>query len=172
MKWAVPVDDHRTRWLTVDFYPFEDGEPTDEAMRAMRQTFNIGYAENLPLDWAQQVGAWWNLGHPARQGPIWEDEAIMSTQGSDERGRFPDWDKWRLATSDRGVLFMHELWEEQVERIQEGLDPVGIIRGPEAEQIIPIPGENLHIPWDEGKRLWDMPLQERIERRIKEIEHK
>ena len=41
--------------MTVDFYPFEDGEPTEEALRAMSPRFNIGYADNLPVDWAAQV---------------------------------------------------------------------------------------------------------------------
>ena len=96
--------------------------------------------------WFEDVGHWWNLGHPARQGPIWEDEAIMSTQGPDERGRFPDWDKWRLATSDRGVLLMHELWEEQVERLQEGLDPVGIVRGPKPSRSSRSPAKTCTCP--------------------------
>ena len=66
---------------------------------------------------------------------------------------------------------MHELWEEQVERVQEGLDPLGIIRGPEAEQIIPLTGENLLLSWEEGKKLFDMSLDQRIDRRIKQIQH-
>jgi hypothetical protein len=67
---------------------------------------------------------------------------------------------------------MHELWEEQVERVQEGLDPLGIIRGAEGEEIIPIPGENMNLPWDEGMRLFNMSLAERVERRVKQIEHR
>ena len=57
------------------------------------------------LDWAQQVGAWWNLGHPWRQNVPWEDEVCQATQGPVERHGLPDWDRWRLATSDRGLIF-------------------------------------------------------------------
>jgi phenylpropionate dioxygenase-like ring-hydroxylating dioxygenase large terminal subunit len=163
MKWAVPVDDVHTRWLTVDFYPFEDGEPTEEAIRAMNQKFNIGYAENLPLDWAQQVGAWWNLGHPWRQGNLWEDEVAQQTQGSPERGFLPDWERWHLATSDRGTVLNREVWREQVERVRQGLDPIGVIRDPKDDQPIHVTSDNIaDLTWEEGMRLMAMSADERI----------
>ena len=42
---------------------------------------NIARASALPTDWAQQVGSYWNYGHPWRQGNIWEDEVAQQTQG-------------------------------------------------------------------------------------------
>jgi len=171
MNWAVPMDDYTTRWFGVSFYPYDaDGNVPDSALRRMAQDTPTDAGGPFYDGWFEDVGHWWNLGHPARQGQIWEDEAIMSSQGPEERNRLPDWDKWRLATSDRGLILMHELWEEQVERVQEGLDPLGIIRGSEADQIIPIPSENMHLNWEEGMRLFNMSLEERIERRLKQIE--
>ena len=35
---------------------------------------------------------------------------------------------------------MHEPWEEQVERVQQGLDLLGIIRAREGEQMMPMLG--------------------------------
>ena len=173
MNWAVPIDDFTTRWLGVSFHPYgKDGKLPESAMRRMAPDTPNDSGGPFYDGWYEDIGYWWNTGHPLRQGPIWEDEAIMTTQGSNERNRLPNWDKWRLGTSDRGVLLMHELWEEQVERVQEGLDPLGIIRGPQAEQIIPLPGENLHLSWDEGMRLFNMSLDERIDRRVKQIEHR
>lgn len=86
----------------------------------------------------------------------------MATQGRDERGGFPDWEKMTFGSSDRGVLLMHKLWDEQVSRVQDGADPVGIVRGPEAEQIIPVPGQVAFVDREEGMRLFSMPLEERI----------
>jgi hypothetical protein len=106
MKWAVTVDDYRTRWFTVDFFPFDENGQAPEAARSAGQRFNIGHVEDLPLDWAQQVGAWWNLGHPWRQGNLWEDEVAQQTQGPVERHYLPDWGKWHLATTDRGLLLI------------------------------------------------------------------
>ncbi len=172
MNWAVPMDDYTTRWFGVSFHPYDE-------TGNLPASFARRIAQDTPTDaggpfydgWFEDVGHYWNYGHPLRSGPIWEDEAIMSTQGPEERNRLPDWDKWRLASSDRGVLLMHELWEEQVERVQEGLDPLGIFRGDAAEQLIPLPGENMHLSWEEGMRLFNMPLEERIDRRLKQISH-
>jgi hypothetical protein len=165
MKWAVPVDDYRARWLTVDFFPFDEhGQPTQEAIRAMSNRFNIGHVENLPLDWAQQVGAWWNLGHPWRQGNLWEDEVCQQTQGPAERNYLPDWERWRLATSDRGLLLNREVWREQVERVRRGLDPIGITRGEPEDRLIRVPSDNIYdLTWDEAMRLYDLTPEERAE---------
>lgn len=166
MKWAVPIDDYRTRWFTVDFYPFENGEPTEEAIHAMNNTsFHIGWAPpDLPKDWAQQVGAWWNLGHPWRQGNVWEDEVAQQTQGSEERNFLPDWEKWHLASSDRGLVMNKRVWKEQVDRVKEGLDPIGVIRDSEDDQPIRVTSDNIHnLTWEEGMRLYNMTPEERIQ---------
>jgi hypothetical protein len=46
----------------------------------------------------------------------------------------PDWDKWRLATSDSGLVLNREVWREQMERVKQGQDPIGIVRGLDEEQ--------------------------------------
>jgi phenylpropionate dioxygenase-like ring-hydroxylating dioxygenase large terminal subunit len=163
MKWAVPVDDYRTRWFTVDFFPFgDDGQPTKEAIKAAGSHFNIGHAENLPVDWAQQVGAWWNLGHPWRQGNLWEDEVCQQTQGPEERHFLPDWERWRLATSDAGLMLNREVWREQMERVRQGLDPVGVSHGDGDDRLIRVPSDNIYdLTWDEAMRLYNLTPEER-----------
>ncbi|MSQ24286.1 MAG: hypothetical protein EXR58_07035 [Chloroflexi bacterium] len=171
--WAVPTDDYTTRWFGTSFHAYDEhGKIPESAIRQMQQNTPSDGGGPFYDGWFEDVGHWWNLGHPLRQGPIWEDEAIMSTQGPEERGRLPDWDKWRLGTSDRGVVMMHELWEEQVERVQDGLDPIGIIRGPEAEQIMPMPGDVLNLSWEEGKRRFDLSIEERMEMSLKELQER
>ena len=93
----------------------------------------------------------------------------MSTQGPEERNRLPDLNKWRLTSSDRGVLLMHEIWEEQIERVQEGLDPIGIVRGPQAEQMMPMMGEVAYVPWEEGMRRFNQSGEERIGAQVEEL---
>jgi phenylpropionate dioxygenase-like ring-hydroxylating dioxygenase large terminal subunit len=161
INWAVPMDDYTTRWFGVSFIPFDEhGKVPDEAYRRMNSTMPVDAGGDYPEGWVEDVGHWWNLGHPQRQGPIWEDEVTMGTQGPEERHFLPDWEKWRLATSDRGVLLMHELWREQVERVRQGLDPVGVTREA-ADDLIPVPGDIRHVDWDEGMRLFNRSLEER-----------
>ena len=162
MKWAMPVDDYRTRWFTVEFYPFVDGKPTEEAIRAQNNRFHIGYVENLPKDWVEQVGTWWNFGHPWRQGNLWEDEISQATQGSAERNFLPDWEKWHLASSDEGLILNRRVWAEQVERVRQGLDPIGVIRDQRDDQLITIPSENKRVSWEDGMHLFNMTVEERL----------
>ena len=166
IKWAMPVDDYRTRWFTVDYFPFdENGQPTEEALRAMNsRQFNIGWApEGMPDDWAEQVGAWWNLGHPWRQGNVWEDEVAQKTQGPPERHFLPEWEKWHLASSDRGMVLNRRVWREQVQRVREGLDPIGIFRNGQGEAIIRITSDDIHgVDWDTGMQFYNMSVEERL----------
>jgi hypothetical protein len=165
VNWAVPVDDQTTRWFGVSFYPFEEGRVPAAAYRRMSSQVPTDASGPFYEGWVEDVGRWWNHGHPLRQGPIWEDEVTMGTQGPAERRGLPDWDRWRLATSDRGLLLMHELWREQVERVRQGDDPIGVLRGPSAEGLLPVPGEQLFLSWEQGMRLFEMSVEERTLRR-------
>lgn len=166
IKWAVPVDDYRTRWITLDYYPFVDGKLSEEAQRAIYQQNspmpNIGRAHGLPDDWAQQVGSYWNYGHPWRQGNIWEDEVAQQTQGTEERHYLPDWEKWHLGKSDEGLIMNRKVWAEQVIRVREGQDPIGIVRAPEDNGIIRITSDNINgLTLEEATRFFDMTQEER-----------
>ncbi len=163
MKWAAPVDDYRTRWFTVDFFPFVDGEPSKEAIRAQNNRFHIGYVENLPKDWAEQVGSWSNFDHPWRGGNLWEDEVAQATQGSPGRNYLPDWENWHLGSADEGTILNRKVWREQVKRIRQGLDPIGVIRSSKDDKLIFIPSENKLVSWDEGMRLFNMTVEQRLE---------
>lgn len=53
--------------------------------------------------------------------------------------------------------------------MQEGLDPLGIIRGEAAERLIPLPGDLRHVDWAEGMRVLNMSVEERAKRREEQI---
>jgi phenylpropionate dioxygenase-like ring-hydroxylating dioxygenase large terminal subunit len=170
MNWAVPMDDYTTRWFGVHFQPFdEDGKIPEHALESINDFTLTDSRADVPDDWVEQVGHWWNLGHPWRSGPIWEDEVFMGTQGPAENGFLPNWEKWHMGSSDRGVALMHRIWKEQVDRVKEGLDPVGIIRDSEEDRPIPLTGDRRHLGWDEGIEMFNMSVEERmqvVERRL------
>jgi len=165
INWAVPIDDYTTRWFGVSFVPFDDtGKIPESAYARINNMTPNDSGGPFYEGWAEDVGRWSNLGHPLRQCPIWEDEIAMGTQGPEERNGLPDWDKWRLTTSDRGVVMMHELWREQVELVQRGEDPVGVVRDQADDILIPIPGDLKHVEWEEGMRMFELPVGERAKR--------
>jgi nitrite reductase/ring-hydroxylating ferredoxin subunit len=164
--WAVPIDDFTTRWLGVSFYPFDkDGNVPQEAYQAINSQGLSDMKADYTEGWVEEVGHWWNHGHRWRGGPIWEDEVFMGTQGDAERGFLPDWDKWHLASSDRGVALMHRLWKEQVDRVKEGLDPIGIIREPANEMFIPVTADVRLLNWEDGMARFSMTVEERTRER-------
>lgn len=168
--WSVPMDDSTTRWLGVSFYPFdEDGNLPPEAEQAIHSQGLSDQKASYSENWVEEVGHWWNYGHPWRGGPIWEDEVFMGTQGDADRSFLPDWDKWHLASSDRGLSLMHRLWKEQVDRVKEGLDPIGIIREPDDELFIPITADVRFLSWDAGLARFNMTVEERTREREFEL---
>ena len=43
------------------------------------------------------------------------------------------------------------------------LDPLGIMRGAEAEQLIRVPAAQLELDWEEGVRLFNLSVEQRLE---------
>ena len=119
--------------------------------------------------WVEEVGHWWNHGHPWRGGPIWEDEVFMGTQG-DAGPRFPSrLGQVALASSDRGVAMMHRLWKEQVDRVKEGLDPSASFVEPDDEHFIPVTADVRHFNSEDGVARFNLTIEERTREREQEL---
>ena len=72
--------------------------------------------------------------------------------------------KWRLATSDGGLTLNREVWREQIERVKQGLDPIGVTRRPEDERLVRITSDDIYgLTWEEGMRLFDLTVEERLQ---------
>jgi 5,5'-dehydrodivanillate O-demethylase len=63
----------------------------------------------------------------------YQDLAMMESQG-----RISPRDTWRIGTSDRGLALYHEMLLREGERVQQGLDPAGVIRDPYDERATPV----------------------------------
>ena len=112
-SWAVPVDDTRHWDLLVTFVPFDkDGKPRQR--RHTNRTAHHGMIQSYeesqrgPRDLEAQVG----------QGPI---------------GRRED---WNLVSSDAGVLMFENLIGEAIDAVEQGNDPLGVIRDPERARFV------------------------------------
>ena len=55
-----------------------------------------------------------------------------------------------------------KVWAEQMIRVREGLDPIGILRAPEDDGEIRITSDNIGgLTWEEGMKLLNMTQDER-----------
>lgn len=60
-----------------------------------------------------------------------QDHMVWETQGP-----IADRTRERLATSDRGVVMLREIMMQEIDKVRQGLDPIGVIREPAQDVMI------------------------------------
>ena len=129
MRWRVPIDDTRTIHYTVEFGAMVDGQL---AAKIMKDRSADGVQETVPgkYRWDDEVG-WF-----ARED---QDRAAQESQGA-----IFDRTTEHLVTTDKGVILLRRLYKEGMEAVQQGRDPLGVIRDPAKNELIRLmPHEDL-----------------------------
>jgi 5,5'-dehydrodivanillate O-demethylase len=117
----APIDDTHTKIYFIRFFPTPDGSVVENQGPALeyikpykdpRDALHPHARFRMDAVQAQDHMAW------ETQGPI-----------ADRTGE-------RLATSDRGVVMLREIMLREIKRVQQGLDPIGIIRDPSRHVMI------------------------------------
>jgi 5,5'-dehydrodivanillate O-demethylase len=110
----VPVDDSHTQVFRVNFVPSDSEHSPKRA--------------EVPFRFSQ-----------LKTGPRGYDMHMVSAQDSmawETQGRITDRTSEHLGVGDEGVIELRKLLKEQIERVQRGLDPIGILRDPEKNKLI------------------------------------
>ena len=76
-----------------------------------------GFRKNQPGIYERVTDGWWNL--PNRE----QDRVAQETQGL-----IADRTKEHLATSDQGILMLRKMIRDSIDAVQQGKDPIGVIR--------------------------------------------
>ena len=117
----VPVDDTHTLVWYVTFIPSDDGAIIEED-------------GDLPAEALAPYKTPPEAMHPAARFRMdrvdAQDYMVWETQGP-----IANREVERLATSDRGVVMLREMLKREIERVQCGLDPHGVIRDPDHPMI-------------------------------------
>jgi 5,5'-dehydrodivanillate O-demethylase len=110
----VPVDDFHTQVFRVNFVP-SDGErsPADAPVPFRYTPLKTG-----PRDYKMNMVS-------AQDSMAWETQ-----------GHRTDRSKEHLGVGDEGVIELRTLLREQIERVQQGLEPMGTIRDPANNELI------------------------------------
>jgi len=129
MRWRVPIDDTHTMHFTVEFGAIVNGKPV---AKIMKDDTEQGLVESKPgvYKWDESIN-WFARGD--------QDRVAQESQG-------PIYDRTRehLGYTDRGVILLRRLYKESIEAVQKGLDPLGVVRDPEQNQMIRlVPHEDL-----------------------------
>jgi 5,5'-dehydrodivanillate O-demethylase oxygenase subunit len=110
----VPVDDTHTQVFRVNFVPNDSERSPADA--------------EVPLRFSR-----------LKFGPREYDMSLVSAQDSlawETQGPLADRTREHLGVEDEGVIELRKMLREQIERVQQGLEPLGVIRDPARNQLI------------------------------------
>lgn len=113
----VPVDDTHTRIFHVNFEPL-DGVPAG------------GNEADPPAEYLAPFKNPPEALHPVASFRVDRVDA-QDYMAWETQGPIANRERERLATSDRGVMLLREMLTREIEKVQRGLDPLGVIRDQE-----------------------------------------
>lgn len=137
-EWRVPVDDVTT--LSVIWFA--------ERVVASREPY---HQEVIPSWWGRDTD---DDGEPLTTHVLGQD--VMSWTG---QGSVTDRTREHLGRSDRGIQLFRRRLIEDLERVERGEDPSGVIRDPEVNRCI-------RFPNDQRDAFLTAPSQEQLDRRL------
>lgn len=117
LHWRVPMDDEHTYVIWSEFTATDDG--SEAAQRD--EDIPVGYVDS----WRRPDGSVDLTSFPTQDQMAWETQ-----------GKVFDRSRELLGTSDRGIVMWRRFLKEQIERVQAGLEPAGVVRDPKLNEII------------------------------------
>jgi len=110
----VPIDDHHTQVFRANFVPLEnERSPADAPV-----PFRFTPLKTAPREYRMDMVS-------AQDSMAWETQGFLTDRATEH-----------LGVGDEGVIELRKLLKEQIERVQQGLDPLGVIRDPAKNQLI------------------------------------
>ncbi len=113
----VPIDDTHTWHVHLMFYATPDGSEVEQADEEIEVEYLPPYKE--PADALHPYARY------TMQSVLAQDHMAWETQGP-----IADRTQEHLSYSDRGIALLRKLMKEQIQRVRQGLDPMGVIRDP------------------------------------------
>jgi 5,5'-dehydrodivanillate O-demethylase len=118
----VPMDDTHTKIYFVRFFPNEDGSVSDSE-------------EHVAVEYIKPYKNPPDALHPYTKFRMDEVQA-QDHMAWETQGPIADRTTERLTSSDRGVILLRQIMMREIKRVQEGQDPIGIIRDPQKHVMI------------------------------------
>lgn len=119
IHWRVPINDTQTTIIVLNFRRNADGHPEEQP-------------EFPPVEFTPELLP---NGEYALDSFFCQDKMAWETQG-----RIYDRTAEHTGASDYGIALFRRMLLEQIRVVQEGGDPIGIIRDPERNRVIELPG--------------------------------
>ncbi|GAB7389142.1 aromatic ring-hydroxylating dioxygenase subunit alpha [Bacillaceae bacterium] len=126
----VPMDDHHTWHVWYQSYAVEPGR---EIPPSLRETvlYEVPYRDENGEFLVDYIDG--------------QDIMCWITQGA-----IADRTTERLGTTDKGIILFRQLLKEQIDKVERGEDPIGVIRDPEKNKFIELPLERNKHHYSDG----------------------
>jgi len=119
LSWAVPVDNEHVTGLSIVAWPIEDGAPKPDWRPGTDTVQDIRPGSVLARSYEERQRKPDDLEAQEGQRAI----AVHALEN--------------LATSDAGIAMLRRLLREQIKRVEDGLDPMNVVRDARANRKIP-----------------------------------
>lgn len=110
----VPVDDSHTQVFRVNFVPSN----LEKSPPEMQVPFRFSRLKTGPRQYDMRMVS-------AQDSMAWETQGAIADRTEE-----------RLGVGDEGIILLRKLLKEQIEVVQQRLDPIGVIRDPQKNRII------------------------------------
>ena len=110
----VPVDDTHTQVFRVNFVPSDVVRSPAE----VQVPFRYSQLKNGPREYNMRMVS-------AQDSMAWETQGAVTDRTQE-----------RLGVGDEGIILFRKMLKEQIENVQRGFEPIGMVRDPEKNQII------------------------------------
>ncbi len=128
MRWRVPVDDTSSMHFTVEFGAARDGQ----TVKIMEDRSEQGIVDTKHgvYRWDDSIG--------------WFARADQDRAAQESQGAIYDRSTEHLGATDKGVILLRRLYRESIEAVQNGRDPIAVVRDPAKNEMIRlVPHEDL-----------------------------
>jgi len=110
----VPVDDTHTQVFRVNFVPSN----VERSPAEVQVPFRYSQLKKGPREYDMRMVS-------AQDSMAWETQGVVADRAQE-----------RLGVGDEGIILFRKMLKEQMESVQNGLDPIGMIRDSQRNQII------------------------------------
>ncbi len=135
----VPMDDTHTKIFFVRFDPSKDGSIVEEQ-------------GDPPVEYVKPYKNPPDAMHPFTRFDISKEVQAQDHMAWETQGPISDRTNERLATADGGIVMLREMMFKEIEKVQKGLDPKGVVRDLAKDKTIDtMLGESLRGPETRGE---------------------
>lgn len=134
----VPMDDTHTKIFFVRFDPSKDGSIVEEE-------------GDPPVEYVKPFKNPPDGQHPFTRFDISKEVQAQDHMAWETQGPISDRTDERLGTADGGIVMLREMVLREIERVQRGQDPKGVIRDPAHEMIDTKLADSLRGPETRGE---------------------